>query len=517
MTSRPFLPICIALLLFGQGAISASQASGRDEAAARVRASVDSICARQPLARSVVSILALSPQGDTLACVNPGQKLVPASNMKLLTTGIALLELGADFRFETTLAYSGTVRDGVLHGDLYIVGGADPSLGANIPCAEPLQSLFGRWKQLLLKAGINAIDGYVVADGRYFDDPVPENLGWTYDDLGTYYGVGPTGLSFFENAQNFIVRPAKHQGEAPLIEPKYPLTPWMSYLNTATTSAPKSANTLFCVNTPLAAVAQFGGSFPVDRKSYTLECSNRFGAYTCAYYFCNYLVSNGVKVSKGACDIALPSSCLRPSPASAPSNVRAASQYSLTKIGSTLSAPLVQLVRHTNCESDNFFAETLFKTISRKRCGRTDYAGAIAQMELCLKSLGVNPSGACQIMDGSGLSRKNYVSASFFVDYLSKMLLSERKADFTASLPFPGSKGTLEYKFPQKDASWRSRIRMKSGSMNGVRCYSGYIFPAQDEGEPIVFSILTNNVTAPSWIVNPEIDAIISLLADGLL
>ena len=58
---------------------------------------------------------------------------------------------------------------------------------------------------------------------------------------------------------------------------------------------------------------------------------------------------------------------------------------------------------------------------------------------------------------------------------------------------------------------------MKSGSMNGVRCYSGYIFPAQDEGEPIVFSILTNNVTAPSWIVNPEIDAIISLLADGLL
>ena len=58
---------------------------------------------------------------------------------------------------------------------------------------------------------------------------------------------------------------------------------------------------------------------------------------------------------------------------------------------------------------------------------------------------------------------------------------------------------------------------MKSGSMNGVRCYSGYILPSQEGGEPIVFSILTNNVTAPSWVVNPEIDAIISLLADALL
>lgn len=514
MTARIFLPICIALLLSGEGAISASQTSGREKSAA-ARAAVDSICSRQPLARSVVSILALTEDGDTLACVNPGQKLVPASNMKLLTTGLALLELGPDFRFETTLAYSGTVRDGVLHGDLYIVGGADPSLGANIPCAEPVQSLFGRWKQLLLKAGISSIEGYVVGDDRFFPDPVPENLGWTYDDLGTYYGTGPTGLSFFENAQNFTVRPAKQQGSAPSIEPKYPLTPWMTYLNSATTSAAKSANTLFCVNTPLAAVAQFGGSFPVDRKSYTLECSNRFGAYTCAHYFCNYLNSNGVKVSKGACDIFL--SRLRPSPAAAPSNVQAAGAESLTKIGSTYSASLVQLIRHTNCESDNFFAETLLKTISRKRCGKTDYTSAVKQMEACLKSLGVNPSGACQIMDGSGLSRKNYVSASFFVDYLQKLLCSDRSGDFIASLPFPGLKGTLEYKFPQKDAAWRERIRMKSGSMNGVRCYSGYILPSQEGGEPIVFSILTNNVTAPSWVVNPEIDAIISLLADALL
>ena len=67
MTARIFLPICIALLLSGEGAISASQTSGREKSAA-ARAAVDSICSRQPLARSVVSILALTEDGDTLAC-----------------------------------------------------------------------------------------------------------------------------------------------------------------------------------------------------------------------------------------------------------------------------------------------------------------------------------------------------------------------------------------------------------------------------------------------------------------
>ena len=85
---------------------------------------------------------------------------------------------------------------------------------------------------------------------------------------------------------------------------------------------------------------------------------------------------------------------------------------------------------------------------------------------------------------------------------------------YRRSLPSPGKHGTLEYMFSKESAAFRSRIFMKSGSMNGVRCYSGYILPESgDSQKTIVFSLLTNNVVADSWMVNPSIDGIIKALA----
>ena len=134
--------------------------------------------------------------------------------------------------------------------------------------------------------------------------------------------------------------------------------------------------------------------------------------------------------------------------------------------------------------------------------------------EAALSALGLNPASGCRIFDGSGLSRKNYVSPAFFVNFLAAMARTDVAGAFLASLPQPGGKGTLEYKFPSADAAFRSRIRMKSGSMNGILCYSGYILPQDgDLSRAVVFSILTNNTTASSWAVSPQIDKIIEALA----
>lgn len=85
-------------------------------------------------------------EGDTLACINPGLKLVPASNVKLVTTGLALGLLGPDFRFETRIAYSGSITNGVLKGDIYIIGGGDPTTGANVPIVPQVTNTFSKWK-----------------------------------------------------------------------------------------------------------------------------------------------------------------------------------------------------------------------------------------------------------------------------------------------------------------------------------------------------------------------------------
>ena len=111
-----------------------------------------------------------------------------------------------------------------------------------------------------------------------------------------------------------------------------------------------------------------------------------------------------------------------------------------------------------------------------------------------MRGLGLRTDGACQQFDGSGLSRKNYVSPAFFVRFLRKMMTLPVWDAYFASLPVPGVKGTLETRFPDAEQEFKDRIHMKTGSMNGVRCFSGYILSA--DGDPkhtIVFSLLVNN------------------------
>ena len=476
---------------------------------------VTEICSKQPLAGAVVGVYAVNLKGDTLAIFNHRQKMVPASNVKLITTGLALRELGADYRFETKLAHSGEIVDGVLKGDLYIVGGGDPTTGARNTFSDPAATLFGKWLAILKRAGINHIDGRVVADPRFFDNPYPENLGWTKDDFGTNYGVGPTGLNFFENAQNFLIVPASQQGQHPSIKQQYPETPWLQYRVSATTGEPRSSNTICYINTRLAPIGEFVGSFPIDRRAYTYEGSNRFGAYTCAHYFYQFLGSKGVKVSGGAADINSEGK-IRPVPGFGDSGEAALQQDSLEYLGSSYSASLLQIIKETNCESDNFFAETLLRMIAKKYARSCNADDCVEAAEMALRNLGVVVDGSCQLFDGSGLSRKNYISAEYFVKFLKAMAVSGEYEDYLHSLPMPGGKGTLEYKFVNESSEFKSRIRMKSGSMNGVRCYSGYILPSNgNPEETIVFSLLTNNVISSSWVVNPSIDAIIKAIAEG--
>ena len=328
MNCGPIVSAAVALLLSGWGATADVRQPLQDVIA--------EICGSDILSSSAVGLLAMTADGDTVAAVNPELKLVPASNVKLITTGLALRTLGEDFRFETRLGYDGEVRDGVLYGDLYIIGGADPTTGSRAPVAEPLDALFSDWAALLASAGIERIEGRIVGDARFFDDPTPENLGWSYDDLGTNYGAGPTGLNFFENAQNFLITPGAAPGDKPVIRPRYPETPWMKYSVTAVTGGPRTANTIYYVNTPLAALGEFGGSFPCDRKGYTYEGSNRFGAYTCAWHFLKYLESEGVEVSGGCADISA-GGFLRPDPGFGDSGIPAAPAGELEVIGGTLS------------------------------------------------------------------------------------------------------------------------------------------------------------------------------------
>lgn len=498
----------VAFLLVWSATVSFGQEN-------RAQKKLMSIYSGEPIRSAQLGVLAMRMNGDTVAFVNPDRKLVPASNVKLLTTGVALHRIGPEYRFKTTLAYSGEVRDSVLFGDLYIVGGGDPTTGSRTGDAESVTRLFGRWESILRKAGIANIQGKIIGDPRCMNPHTSESNGWSYEDIGNKDGSGPRGLNFFENHQTFYITPGAAVGTTPFVRPRYPETPWMEYSVSAVTSGPGTRNTLYYVNSDFGPAGEIRGRFPIDRKGYTLECSNKFGAMTCAYHFYKFLHARGIKASAGYGDVS-PHGYIRTTPGLGTSHTRAEVQEKLVEIGSTWSENLGEIATDANKESNNFYAETILHLIGQKIEGSSDYEECIHACESTFKSMGLNVTHGCTMYDGSGLSRKNYVAPSFFVSFLKAMRKSPAYKVFLSSLPYPGEKkGTLEHRFGRYPDQLKKRVRCKTGSMNGVRCYSGYILSSSgDPAEDIVFSVMSNNSDGHLSYISTILEEIISAIAE---
>jgi len=500
-----FTVISVALLLVCRGATAGIPPT-------KAQAVIDRVSTREPAGSGNIGVFAMTIGGDTLACLNQQKKLVPASNMKLLTTGLALRLLGEDYKFETAIGYSGEIRDGVLHGNIYIIGGGDPTTGSEAKCAEPLIMTQAKWRRFIQDAGIKRIDGLIIGDGRFFDGSLPRGRNWGLEDMGTYFGIGPSGLNFYESQQNLYITPGTSVGSNPNVTLRYPDAPWMHIHVAATTGKEKTANTLLYVPSESNASGEILGHFPIDRKAHMLECSNLYGAYTCAYYFHNYLTVNGIK-SSGYADIS-PGGNIRANLDDPESGSRALQKDDLTILGTTYSAPLSEIVRETNKESNNFFAETLFRMIGIKSMNSSADDACQTAAENALTSMGLKVSTNCQVDDGCGLSRTNYVSPAFFVSFLKIMARAKCYNSFLESLPATGVDGTMQYRLSKCPDELRHRVHAKTGSMNGVRCVTGYI--TSTDGLPehtIVFSVMTNNVIGKSWAINSQIDEIIEAIA----
>ena len=458
---------------------------------------IDSITADPALERAVVGIYAMSGDGRTIVDINGGKMLVPASNMKLISTGAALHKLGPDYRFETAIGHDGIIEEGVLKGNLYIIGGGDPTLGSKDSIAVNIEKVFDQWEGMLKEAGIKKIEGRIIGDGRSFEGMMEEPT-WLWNDIGTYYGAGTSGLMFYENMQSFSVAAGDQIGAPVKISPSYPQASWMEFRYNCTTGENGTGDQLYMYTSDLAPIAEIRGTYGLDRGKKRLDCSNKYPEYTCAYYFMNHLKKKGIQ-SEGAADFKLDTDWQ--------------AKGEIQVLGKTYSPTLDRIAFETNHASNNLYAETLFRGLSKELTGSAAYESAYTALAEVIKELGVDMKGA-DIQDGSGLSRQNYVSAEFFCRFLEGMMSSPYFEDYAASLPSPGKPGTLSYNMKSYPESIKERILVKSGSMNGVRCYSGYVIPTEGcKDDCIIFSILVNNCTAPTWQLRPLLDKIMGALA----
>lgn len=380
--------------------------------------------------------------------------LIPASTMKAITTATALQILGPDYVFETKLYLSGD--------DLVIKGGGDPTLGAT-----SLTGDFGPWLTALKAAGVTAIPGDVVVDPSRFESRTTPN-DWPWGDVGNYYGAGPSGLNFNKNSFALTFRGSRVGGEAKLTK-VWPMPPGVEFENHMRTGSPGSGDQGYVYGGPRAKVISMRGTIPLG-SGFTIRGALPDPPLMCATALREYLVKNGIEVGGNAKVDTVPLEGLEP--------------FHVQK-----SPSLAKIVKGTNHRSVNLYADSIFKALT----ARGSTAASVAKLQEHWKKQGVDLTGFV-MLDGSGLSPRNTVTARQLTEILKKSREHETGEVFLDSLPLAGRSGTM-VSFG-KGTIVEGRVRAKSGSLTRVRTYAG--FYRSRSGKSCVFTVLTNNTLGNS-------------------
>lgn len=421
-----------------------------------------------------ISVVEIS-NGKTIASYDADRSVVPGSALKVVTTAIALDQLGPDFRFQTKLSYDGSISpEGILRGNLYIEGSGDPTLGSDVFTATPdLSGLMQRWTDAVQAAGIQTIDGYVVGDASKFGSDANVDS-WQWADLGNYYGAGAFGLNIHENYYYLRFRQTSRLGRTPEIALTEPEVPGLHFHNEIRSAGARTGDQAYIYGAPYSYMRYVRGTIPVGKGLFTIKGAVPDPPYLAAYLLAENLQEKDIKISSGA----ITSLQLM--------QQGAFSDGSRTTIFTHESPQLRQIVERTNQKSVNLYCESLLKNLATAEA--TTSAGLDIVQAYCKKN-GI-PLKGVDLRDGSGLSAKNLVTASFLSNFLRKVALNDKiSKDFKASLPLAGKSGILKRKFRGTVAE--NNIMAKSGTISNVRSYTGY-FQAKN-GRDYAFTIIVNN------------------------
>lgn len=447
------------------------------QAQTTARTALDDFLSSADLKHAGVSITILDAlSGEELLAHNPELSLSPASVQKLITTSAALEILGSDYLFKTVLAYTGEIQEnGLLDGSVVILGGGDPALQSEYFREWYPAHLTDYWAGMIQEAGITGIRGSVLADAAIYDSQAIPN-GWSWDDVGNYYGAGVFGLTYRDNLQRITFDLDKKAGRPANLLRVVPEIPYINYNNEVVSSDDQGDNS-YVYGGAYSLERWIRGSLPADRKEFTIKASIPDPPYLLSELLHRELETRGITIQGFPTSLRTPEERLVPQ---------------RTGLDTIFSPPLYEIVRLTNFESINLFAEHLVKEIGLHTRGDSRFETGL---EVIADHWSAFSSEGVYLTDGSGLSRSNALTSRFLAEVLQYMLTaSPEKETFRASLPLAGETGTMGYYF--KESPLRERLQAKSGSMGRIRSFAG-TFTTQTNRE-LVFVIITNNFTCKS-------------------
>ena len=478
--------------------VSTVRVSQQAEDAALAR-DIDHAIDESDLARARWGIFVMSTKdGRVLYSRNGDQLFTPASNMKIYTTAVALDLLGADYRWRTSV-YADKQPDygGVIDGSLALFGRGAPDL--NSYGKKGLLSLADQ----LYQRGVRRVSGNIIGDESYFRGEL-FGLGWQWNDLQWYFGAEPSALTVDENSLELKIAPSDRVGSAAFLT----LNREANYLHVVnnTMTVARGATTTIGINRGLSDnELRVWGDFPNGGRAFTAYLSIPNPALWAATLFKKALIARGIKVDGEA----------RSRDFRVADNEKFNSQQAV-EIANESSGTLGEIVRQTNKESNNLYAELILRTLGKERGAsvpdpdprknreRGDDEAGTAVVKSWLDQNGV-PSEALAIRDGSGLSRLDLVTPETTARLLVAIARTASATAFQDSLPIAGRDGTLESRLRRE----AGRVFAKTGTLTYIHSLSGYA--TTERNEVLAFSIFCNDATGHS---NPAllIDQIVGLL-----
>lgn len=410
------------------------------------------------------------------------QKVLPAaSTQKIISTAIAMKSLGVDHQFETHLAYTGEIQGDILKGDIYIFPNHNPGL-ANKRFGEDLTNITDKIYQFLNEKGIKIIGGVKVIDSTLTKQTLPST--WIWEDIGNYYGANPTGTIINENMIEVYFESGA-AGKRTNIIKTVPDLPGLKIKNRVV-GANNNRDLAYAYGGPYESGLVIDGTIPANRKNFKVKVALQNPQKALAYLIYNQLKSDKKILVKGKY-----SAYDQP-------------KKRYTKFGIIKSPDVATIAKSTNHKSVNILAENLLQNSylfaqSEKEIGRW-------AKQYLKNNMKVDVTGM-QLKDGSGLSRFNAISSKQLVQVLIEM---KGYDSFYYSLPIAGESGTV--KSFLKSTMLKGKVRCKSGYMQGIKSYAGYI--KTTKGKNLAFSVIVNNANASAYQTQKKIESLLQYIGD---
>jgi serine-type D-Ala-D-Ala carboxypeptidase/endopeptidase (penicillin-binding protein 4) len=445
---------------------------------------IDELIDQSEFANARWGVIALSLKDGRVMAAHDAQKVfAPASTLKLLTTAAALDKLGADFKWKTSV-YAGDKigADGTLRGSLTLYGRGAPDLST-----EQVAQL----AEMLQKAGLRRVEGDVVGDSSFFrGDGLGD--GWPWGDAQWYYGARASALTFNNDHIDIEVSSETAKAEDDQIKVENDVQPLKDgAIDAIGIDREPGADTVYVWGDKQPGKSQFASIAVPNSASWAAGALKK------------ELEKRGINITGS----------VRATDWKAKDKL---DESAVVELAAIESKTLAEVVRKTNKESVNLYAELMLRTLG-KRFGESapdadarvnvlrgdDQAGT----SVIRKWLGENgiETGELALHDGSGLSRLDMISPELLARLLVFGLQMKPAEAFKDSLPVAGVDGTMGGRLK----NFSGKVLAKTGSITYVHSLAGY---AKTSGEPVAFVIFCNNETSKKE-VTVLIDAITAEIA----